>query len=186
MPTSRGRIVMDVVGEQILAGAIAAGVIPARITEAIDLASGTSDGSIDLVYYQEKTGGAASTTTSYDLSGPLTNAFGEAVVFAEVVCIAIRNKRTTALAYLTVGPHATNGFGIISGSKGFWGAAIGSGGGNIVGPAISSPGQDGWFVLYDPTGVPVTASTADILAVVTSGVPGSTNAWDILILGRSA
>jgi hypothetical protein len=185
MPTSRGRVVIDILGEQLLSNAVAAGVIPARIVEAIDLSNGTADGSIVLVYSDAKSSIAASTTTQYDLSGSMTNALGQTVVFAEVVLIAIRNTRQTALAYLTIGPHSSNGFGAISGSKGFWNAATGSGGGNVVPPALASIGN-GWIVLYDPTGVPVTAGTGDILSVVTSGVTGSTNSWDLLILGRSA
>jgi hypothetical protein len=51
--------------------------------------------------------------------------------------------------------------------------------GNIVGPGA-------WLTLYDPTGVPVTAGTGDLLTITTSAVVGATNAWDILILGRSA
>jgi len=41
-------------------------------------------------------------------------------------------------------------------------------------------------VLYAADGVPVTAGTGDILTITTSAVAGSANAWDILVLGRSA
>jgi len=185
MPTSRARVIIDIVAEQILSDALAAGVIPESFREALDFSSGTSDGSIDLVYGKSESGIAASTTTSYDLSGSLENRLGQAVVFAEVCLIAIRNKRTTALAWVQIGPHATAGFGAVASNKGFWGAALGSGGGNYVGPALTT-GQNGWAVFHDPTGVPVTATTADILATITSGVSGPTNAYDLLILGRSA
>jgi hypothetical protein len=115
------------------------------------------------------------------LAGSLINAVGGAVVFAEVCLIAVRNKRTTALAYLDVGPHATNGFGRLASSRGFWPADIAADAdqGSIVAP-------DSWLILYNKDGVPVTAGTADILRVTTSAVVGSTNSWDILVLGRSA
>jgi hypothetical protein len=41
-------------------------------------------------------------------------------------------------------------------------------------------------VLYAKDGVPVTAGTGDVLRVTTSGVAGSTNTWDLLVIGRSA
>lgn len=185
MPTSRGRIVLDILGEQILRSGLHQGVIPASFKDILDYGGGTSDGQIDLVYADTKTGIAASTTTQYDLSGSLENALGEAVVFAEVVLIALRNKRETALAYLSAGPHTSNGFGILASGKGFWNAAQGSGGGSVVGPSPGT-GPGSWFVAHDYTGVPVTAGTGDIFSVITSAVSGSTNAWDLLILGRSA
>ena len=99
----------------------------------------------------------------------------------EVCLIAVRNKRTTALAYLDVGPHATNGFGRLVSSRGFWPADVGADAdqGSIVAP-------DSWLVLYAKDGVPVTAGTGDMLRVTTSGVVGSTNTWDLLVIGRSA
>ena len=185
MATSRARFSIDIVGEQILSTAIQGGVIPARFVESLDMASGTSDGQIDLVWGKVESGIAASNTTQYDLSGSLANIYGEAVVFAEVVLIAIKNTRTTALANISIGPHSSAGFGILTSGKGFWNAAQGSGGGSVVGPS-SSAGPGSWYVVHDYTGVPVTATTADILSVVTSAVSGSTNDWQILIMGRSA
>lgn len=177
--TSTASVHLDITAAQILADGINAGVIPARFREVLDLPNGTTDGKIDLVYASTKSSIAASATTTYDLSGSLTNAVGRAVVFAEVVLIALKNKRTTALANLTIGPNSSAGFGTLAAGKGFWAAAQGSGGGSVVGPGS-------WYVVYDPTGVPVTASTADILAIIASAVTGDTNTWDLLILGRSA
>lgn len=185
MATSRARFSIDIIGEQILSTAIQGGVIPARFLQSLDMASGTSDGQIDLIYGKVESGIAAGATTQYDLSGSLANIFGEAVVFAEVVLIALRNTRTTALANISIGPHSSNGFGILASGKGFWNAAQGSGGGSVVGPS-SSAGPGSWYVVHDYTGVPVTATTADILSIVTSAVSGSTNGWELLIMGRSA
>jgi hypothetical protein len=116
-----------------------------------------------------------------DLSGALTDSFGNVVQFAEVVLIALRNNRVDAGAYIQLAPAAANGFGRLASSKGFWPADIAADAdqGNIVGPSA-------WLTLYDPTGVPVTAGTGDILSIITSATVGATNAWDILILGRSA
>ncbi len=157
------------------------GVIPAQMIIDLALANGTSDGQIDLCYAVYESGKAASTVFSYDLSGSLTNKVGASCVFAEVVLIAVWNKRTTALAYLDVGPHATNGFGRLSSSRGFWpaDAAADADQGSIVAP-------DSWLILYNKDGVPVTAGTGDILRITTSGVAGSTNEWMLVVLGRSA
>lgn len=175
-----GKIVLDATALNLISSAMGAGVLPARILQSIDLATGTTDGTIDVAYYEAKTLGAASTVNSYDLSGSLTWA-GVACVFAEVCCIILRNKRTTALAYLDIGPHATNGFGRLASSRGFWpaDAAADADQGNIVAP-------DSFLCLYNKDGVPVTAGTGDILRITTSGVAGSTNEWELLVLGRSA
>ena len=181
MSTPSARINIDIQAVDILSAGINAGVIPAKFAVNTDLSTGTADGSIDLMYAKTETGIAASTITSYDLNGVLTNAFGASVNFAEVCLIAIKNHRTTALAYLDIGPHATNGFGRLSSSRGFWpaDAAADADQGSIVAP-------DSWLVLYNKDGVPVAAGTSDILRVTTSAVVGSTNTWSILVLGRSA
>ena len=181
MGSDSASVNIDILGLQILSQAVQAGVIPARFLVSLGLANGTSDGSIDLVYAKSESSIAASTITSYDLVGSLTNAVGAAVVFAEVALIAIKNKRTTALAYLDIGPHATNGFGRLASSRGFWPADLAADAdqGNIVAP-------DSWFVIYAKDGVPATGGASDILRVTTSAVAGSTNEWDIVIIGRSA
>jgi hypothetical protein len=181
MGTASARINIDLRAQELLASGIRAGVIPSTFSVVSDLTTGTSDGKIDLVFASTAASVSASTITSYDLAGSLVDSFGNVLTFVEVVLIAVRNKRTTALAYLDVGPHATNGFGRLASSRGFWPADIGADAdqGSIVAP-------DSWLVLYNADGVPVTAATADILRVTTSAVVGATNSWDILILGRSA
>lgn len=181
MSTPSAKVVIDVQAVEILKSGITAGVIPSKFLVNLDLNNGLTDGSIDLVYAVSESGIAASTITSYDLSGSLKNAFGQAVVFAEVCFIALRNTRTTALAFLDIGPHATNGFGRVSSSRGFWPPDIAADAdqGSIVAP-------DSWIVMYAKDGVPVTAATADILRVSTSSVVGSANSWDLLVMGRSA
>ena len=81
---------------------------------------------------------------------------------------------------LLLAPSTANGFGRLAAGKGFWSADIAADfdQGNIVGPGS-------WLVLYDAAGVPTTPGSVDILSITTSATVGSTNAWDILILGRS-
>lgn len=182
MPNASARIRIDIVAQDLLSSGIKAGVVPIKFQETIDLLNGTSDGTIDLVYGVTESSKAASTIFPYDLVGvSLQDSFGTAVSFAEVVLIAVKNKRTTALAYLDVGPHATNGFGRLASSRGFWpaDAAADADQGNIVAP-------DSWMVLYNKDGVPAGAGATDVLRVTTSGVAGATNSWDLLICGRSA
>lgn len=183
------RVSLNIRGFQSLTNGLQNGTVPIDVLEMFDLQNGTADGKCDCVYYGRASSVAATTTTSYDLVGAaLLDIAGNAIVFAEVCLIAVRNLRTTALAYIQIGPHATNGFGKLASSKGFWGATadITNGGGNVVGPASSSSDRTSWHVMYDEVGVPCVAATSDILAVLTSGVAGSTNSWDLLIVGRSA
>lgn len=179
--TCNAKVNLDIVAHQILSAGLLAGAIPAKFQELLNLTSGTTDGAIDLAYAVQVTGKAASATTSYDLVGGVADAFGSTQSFAEVCLVAIKNRRTTALAYLSVGPHATNGFGKLASSRGFFGATadVTNGGGITIAP-------DSWYVAYQKDGVPCVAATSDVLAIVTSGVAGSTNEWDLLILGRSA
>lgn len=149
----------------------------------ITLPNGTSNGQIDLSWGETKTGVAASTTTVYDLVGTLTDKAAATVSFAEVVTIAIRNRSNTAANYLTVGPDATNGFGVVASNRGFWADATDR---NVVmADYNSSDGDSGWLILHCRSGVPAAAGSTDELAVITQGGTSS-NTWDIVILGRSA
>lgn len=174
------KLSLSIVGADAISGGLRNGTLPIPIQEVLNLTNGVNDGQIDRLYYKQETGMPASTVNSYDLAGSLTDAEGTTITFAEVCLLFVRNRRTTALAYLDVGPHATAGFGRLASSKGFWpaDAAADADQGNIVGPGS-------FMLLYDKVGVPVTATTIDILRITTSGVSGSTNAWDLLILGRS-
>lgn len=182
MGNSTASISLNITARDVLNSGLAKGVIPMTFAQVLELSNGLTDANIDLAWSASVVGGAASSTISYDLVGTsLKDKFGGAVSFAEVVLIAVKNNRADAGAYISVGPHPTNGFGRLSGGKGFWPADLASDSdqGSIVGPSA-------WYVVYDPAGVPTVAGTGDILAVTTSATTGSTNAWDILVLGRSA
>ena len=183
MSTSNsGTVSLDIQGRTSVTAGVVAGALASRFMADLNLGNGTADGSIDLIYSKGEVGIAASSTTSYDLSGALSDPGGAACVFAEVVMIAFRNNRTTALATLNLGPHATNGFGRLASGRGFWPADVGADGdqGSIAHP------NAGWITMYAPDGVPVVAGTGDILRVIASAVAGDINAWDLLIFGRSA
>jgi hypothetical protein len=178
--TFSASVKLDLVMNELITDGIRNGVLAPRFTESLSLATGTSDGQINLGYYVSATGIAASSTTAYDLAGSLTDESGATMTFAETCLIAMRNTRTTALATLTIGPDATNGHGVLAAGRGYWAAALGSGGGSVVHPG------GGWTVLYAPDGVLVGAGSTDELSVIASAVVGDTNSWDLIVLGRSA
>jgi hypothetical protein len=181
MGNATASVNLSITARDVLNTGLKAGVIPIQFAQAVELNNGLLDSQIDLAWSASRVAMPASATTNMDLHGALTDSFGNTVQFHAVVLIALRNNRTTALANLTLAPAAANGFGRLAAGLGFWPADIAADAdqGNVV-----SPG--GWLVLYAADGVPVTAGTADILSITTSGVTGSTNAWDILVLGRSA
>ena len=183
-----GALSLDLVLNELIANAGAkSGINQFKFRVNLDLLNGTLDGQIDRVYAKSEDAIAASATTSYDLLGTLKDLSGNNILFAEVCLIAIRNKRSTALATLIIGPHATNGFGKLVAGRGFWGATadVSNGSGNVIQPNTAA-GGDGWVILYAPDGVPVANGASDILAVVASAVAGDVNAYDIVIAGRSA
>lgn len=182
--TFTGTVNIEVVLNQMVQSGIQNGVIPARFIQQMQLATGTTDGQINVGYYKRESGIGASATQVYDLIGTLTDNSGTTINFDEVVLIAIRNLSATAANYLTIGPDASSGFGVVSSNKGFWVAALGSGGGSIVPADYDSASDTGsWVILHSRVGIPATAGSTDELSVVTqSGT--SSNTWDILIIGR--
>ena len=181
MGNATASVNLSITARDVLNTGLKAGVIPIQFATAVELNNGLLDSQIDLAWSASRVGMAAGGTTNMDLHGALTDSFGNTVQFAEVVLIALRNNRADAGAYLLLAPAAANGFGRLAASKGFWSADIAADfdQGNIVGPSS-------WLCLYDPTGVPTTPGSVDVLSITTSAVVGATNAWDILILGRSA
>jgi len=181
MGTASASVSLQITARDVLNSGLSRGVIPIQFSQVLELNNGLTDANIDLAWSVTRVAMPASATTNMDLHGALTDSFGNVVQFAEVVLIALVNNRLDAGAYLLLAPAAANGFGRLTTSKGFWPADIAADGdqGNIVGPSS-------WLCLYDPTGVPTAAGTADILSITTSAVVGATNGWSILVLGRSA
>ena len=180
MGNATATVSLQITARDVLNAGLSRGVIPILFAQILELNNGLTDGSIDLAWSTTRVGVAASTTIDMDLHGALTDSFGNVVQFAEVVLIALVNNRADAGAYLLLAPAAANGFGRLATGKGFWSADLGADTdqGNIVGPGT-------WLCLYDPTGVPTTPGSVDKISITTSATVGSTNAWSILVLGRS-
>lgn len=174
--TFTARIALDVLFNEIRSNnGIKQGADQARLNELVDMATGTSDNQCN-VCYSVQTSAIGATTTVYDLIGSLTNTEGTTINFDEVVLVAIKNLGTTATQYLTIGPDATNGFGVVASNVGFWAAALGSGGGSVVAADGGS-----WTVMHCKGGVPAAAGSTDELSVLTTGTG---NTWRLMIIGR--
>ena len=181
MGNSTASVSLQITARDVLNAGLSRGVIPIQFAQVLELNNGLTDGSIDLAWSTTRVGVAASTAIDMDLHGALTDSFGNAVQFAEVVLIALVNNRTDAGAYIVLAPAVSGApFGRLSGGKGFWPADIAADNdqGSVVGPGA-------WLCLYDPTGVPTTPGSFDKIQIATSATVGSTNAWSILVLGRS-
>ena len=109
------------------------------------------------------------TTENIDLSGALTDVFGDTVAFAKVNGIYIHNKMTTAAQDLKVGGAAVNAFLLFDNAT-----------------DIRSVGPDGKLVIVEPSlaGITVTPGTGDILKLNAGAVVNLK--FDIIIWGRSA
>jgi hypothetical protein len=173
-----GKVSLDILIREVLTGTAVAKGVKEHIFQLIkDLPNGTADNQINRVYSKVETGIGASVTTVYDLVGSLTDAEAVAITFAEVVLIVIQNLSSTAANYLTAGPDATQGFGVVASNKGFWADASDR---NV----IVADGESA-LILYSKAGVAAAAGSTDELAVITQGGTSS-NTWLILIAGRSA
>lgn len=177
MPASvSGKINLDIVFNNVIAlGSLGKALDTEKFTFLQDLATGTFDGQINVAFAKTETAIGGAVTTAYDLIGLLKMLGGDLINFDEVVLIAIRNRSTVAANYLTIGPAAANGFGVVAANVGFWGAPADK---NVV-----TADGDSWVVLHSKVGVPATAGTGDQLVVVTQAATAG-NTWDILILGR--
>ena len=131
------------------------------------LENGTVIDTADKVWTSRATVNDAA-TTSLDLAGGVTDAFGNALTFVKVKAIAIMNRNTTAGHNLVVGGNA-NAF------ASWLGAANDK---VTVGPG-------GFLLLWNPSlaGYAVTAATGDILDLTGSG---GNIVYDIAIVGTSA
>lgn len=173
---------LDLIATELFASGNKRGPLPARILSDVRMATGTADGAINKAFYKQYTGIGAGVTTSIDLVGSLTDASGDTINFDEVVLIFIRNLSSAAANYLEIGPHATNGFGVLASNRGVW-KDISD---RTILPADSTAanlGGGAFFLHYNVAGVPAAAGSTDILAITTGG-SASAAAFEVLILGR--
>ncbi|MFJ6566227.1 hypothetical protein ACIQNU_02315 [Streptomyces sp. NPDC091292] len=146
------------------------GRVPAGLSRAVTLASGTGAGKADRVYQARRTL-AASATEDLDLAGVLLDAFGAAITFLRVkglfISAAVGNTNN-----VVVGGAASNTWTTLLNSTGTLTLRPGAAVGALAGQA-------------DATAYGVTASTGDLLKVANSGA-GSSVSYDIVIVGASA
>ncbi|HEY8066630.1 MAG TPA: hypothetical protein VIF40_18175 [Methylosinus sp.] len=147
----------------------AAPVWSGSFEQIINLTAGNSTGQVDVGYAAERTV-ASATNDDIDLSGVLTDVFGNPVTMAKLVALLIINKQRDGT------PNTTNltpggGTNTIPGfSSALW--PIGPGGiFKIVSPAIAGLAT-------------VTANTGDILRIANSA--GAQAKYQIVLLGRSS
>jgi hypothetical protein len=181
--TFKGQLAFRIEGQEVVSDGPLKGSNKRALELLLDLPNGTSDGEIDLAYSAKVADIGASVTTVYDLAGSVTDLSGDTITFAEVTTIAIRNLSSTAANYLTIGPDATNGFGVVASNQGFWADASDR---NVI-PANydSQTGDSGWVILHCRSGVAVAAGSTDEIAVDTqSGT--SANTWELVIFGRGS
>lgn len=131
------------------------------------ITTGTGADQADRVYY----GRRAASTTPEDIdlaAGSLTDIYGNAITFARVKLIYIKNRSTTTAEIISVGGDANGLVGWVGAAADFVNVRAG-----------------GVLLLFAPdaTGYAVTAGTGDILQIVSaSGTPSV----DVLIIGCSA
>jgi len=132
----------------------------------IQLGNGTGYGKADIAFFDTRPLGASS-SENLDLSGVLTDAFGQTITAVKVKAIEIENPEAS-LSTLTVGGAASNTF-----NGPFSGATY---------TIDLKPGDKAVFV--SRTGWTVTAATGDILKVA-NGAGGTAN-YNIKLICASA
>lgn len=149
------------------------GTLALQISELADYVNNLADSGSNALkaYIDTQEGVGASQNQDYDLIGSLSDNDGGTINFDEVYWIIVWNRSSTYA--LTLGPGATNSFGVGSGNQGFWADASDK---SYIPPL--SP-----RVLASAGGVPAAAGSTDNLRLSTLG-GSSANAWSILIIGR--
>jgi hypothetical protein len=145
----------------------------AAIAHALSLTftDGTAAGSADVIWTDTRTLTASSSET-LDFSGSLTNAYGDAAVFADIRGIIVTadsgNTNNVNVTRATTSPETGLALFLASGD----------------GIAVRPNGAFLWMCA-DTTGVPVTPTTADRLTFTNSA--GSTSVtYSVTVIGASA
>lgn len=140
------------------------------------LSSGTAAAQSDTLYYAERTI-SASSNEDLDLTGTLTNSFGQTVTLAEIQGLII-----IAAPSSSSGTQNTNNVVVGDAAANTWTTLLGA-----DGTVTLRPGT--FFMVWagqaDATGYAVTAGTGDQLRVANSGA-GTSVTYQIFIIGRSA
>lgn len=165
------KITLTLAGDYTSVLDLATATLPLREAFYDELTSGTSADMADLLYCDRRTL-SATTSETLDLSGGLTDSYGNTLLFRRIKLIYIKNRSSTAGYRLLVGGNSSTpwtGWTSVAGSKAY------------VGPG-------GFLCLYDPslaamatTGA--TTSTDDLLKVENPN--GGSVDYDIVIMGAS-
>ncbi|KMS71306.1 hypothetical protein ACH49_24735 [Streptomyces leeuwenhoekii] len=144
--------------------------VPAGLSRAVTLASGTGAGRADRAFTARRTI-AASGTDDLDLAGVLTDALGGTITFARIKGL-----------FIAAAAANTNNVVIGNATSNAWATLL-----NATGTVTLRPGAVLAAVAgsADATTYGVTAATGDVLRVANSG-GGSTVSYDICIVGASA
>lgn len=154
--------------DAILAGTGALGTPKQRvlIEEALSLLPGTDAiNKADLMYQATRTL-AASGTEDLDLAGSLTNAFGATITAAELVLLYVK-AHSGNTNNVNVTRSASNGVPLF----------LAAGDGRAI-----LPGE--WHLIVSEHGIPVTASTGD-LVTITNSSSGTSVTYDVLAIART-
>lgn len=142
--------------------------LPVNFSDTQQYADGTALDQADIIWI-DKDRILNATTEEIDLSGSLSDVWGDGVVFAKVNGLYIHNKQTTAGETLKVGGAAANAFLLFDDAT-----------------DIYTIGPDGTLFISEPSlaGKAVTAGTGDLLKLDAGATANLT--FDIVIWGRSA
>lgn len=144
------------------------------VEAALATVNGTAAGKADLLYADERTI-TTGADDDIDLTGGLSDAFGVALTFVEIVAILVINAPITGSANTT---DLSIGGGGASSFVGFFNAVA-----DIIGPI--KPGGVFLLAASDAAGIgTVVDSTGDVLRISNSS--GASATYQIVILGRSA
>ena len=148
------------------------GKFATAISEVLALVDGTGAGQVDKIYVDKDKTLAHSTTQSYDLSGSLTDLFGDSCVFAKVKGILLLNlsddRDVPTTPQLSVGGNTNALVNWISAASDF---------------VVVDAG--GWFGIFSPDGYDVTADTGDVLDI--ENLDGAEEAtYTLVIIGTTA
>ena len=161
-------IAIKVIATQVSSADLADATFPLNYSDSTSMATGTGASQSDLLFTDQRTI-AASSTEDLDLSGSLSDAFGNTLAFVKVKAITVKAASANT-NNVTVSPASANGF---------------------LGPFADAsdllaipPG--GFITLTAPvSGWTVTASTGDLLTIANSGA-GTEVVYDVIIIGTSA
>jgi hypothetical protein len=143
--------------------------LPFALSAPLAFTNGTGANQVDRVFTDSRTL-AASANEDLDLAAGLTDAYGNAITFAEIVAIGIKASSGNTNKVRVTRP-ASNGFPLY----------LAAGDGEDVPPggfiAKAAPDAAGWGT--------VTPGTADLINIANGGA-GTPVTYEIVILGRSA